>query len=315
MSRRSPLSQQGQSNESEAGLGDQHQMPRVSVIIPTYNRPALLREALRSVSTQTYQDFEIIVVDDGSTSPGVQETCREFAKCRYIRQENAGRSSARNRGIQAARGEMIAFLDDDDLWKSEKLGLQVAFLDQNPDVGLVHSPMETIDAAGRLTGGPATGVVFHPEWRSGSVFRYAVRGCVVKSPTPLVRKDVFQRCGTLDTNLSSGEDWEFWARAAYHYRFGYIPQPLAYYRVHADSTTRQELYLGVPLYIARKLCAFVEPKDRSIVRKQSCQAYLSMIGPYTAPRSVERLRHLLAALSLWPASIATKAFWGLLILP
>lgn len=287
-------------------------MPRVSVIIPTYNRPALLRETLRSVSNQTFTDFEIIVVDDGSTVAGVEDVCREFAKCRYFRQENMGRSSARNRGIKEARGELIAFLDDDDLWKPEKLARQVEFLDQNPHVGLVHSPAEKI-----LSDGTPTGELIgnnNPEWRSGNVFLHAVRSCVVKSPTPLVRKEVFGSCGGFDAFLHSAEDCEFWARVAYRYEFGSIPEPLAYYRVHQGSTTNQDNYLEAPPYIAGKLCAYVEKKDRVTVRRQSCLAYLGTIGHYTQGRSAKRLRHLWKAFLLWPPCIFGKSFWGLLLL-
>ena len=287
-------------------------MPRVSVIIPTYNRPDLLRHTLKSVSDQTFTDFEIIFVDDGSVVAGVEEVCREFPGCRYILQENQGRSSARNRGIMEAKGDLIAFVDDDDLWKPEKLEKQVAFLDRNPHVGLVHSPTEKMSAdgtsAGELIGSN------NPEWRKGNVFRYAVRGCVVKSGTPLVRGEVFKRCGYFDPDLHTGEDWEFWARVAYRYEFGVIPEPLAYCRIHDGSLTRQDLYMKVPSYMATKLCAYVEPGDRPLVRRQCCMAYLGTIGRFTGPQSAKRLRHLWKALLLWPPCIFQKSFWGLLLL-
>ena len=101
--------------------------PRVSVIIPTFNRPQLLGKALASVAEQTYTDYEIIVVDDGSTVPGTENVCRKFSKCCYIRHENQGLSATRNRGIRKACGEFIALLDDDDSWKSDKLERQVRF--------------------------------------------------------------------------------------------------------------------------------------------------------------------------------------------
>jgi glycosyltransferase involved in cell wall biosynthesis len=287
-------------------------MPRVSVIIPTYNRPALLRETLKSVSKQTFADFEIIVVDDGSTVPGVEDVCAEFLECRYFRQENMGRSSARNRGIEEARGELIAFVDDDDLWKPEKLARQVAFLDQNPHIGIVHSPVEKI-----LFDGTPTGELIgnnNPEWRSGNVFPYAVKGCVVKSPTPLVRMEVFMSCGDFDTSLHGAEDWDIWARVAYRYEFGVIREPLAYYRVHEGSTTSQDSYLKNHSYMAEQLCTYVEEKDRAMVRKQSCLAYLGTISHYTEAQSMKRFRHLWKAFRLWPLCIMEKSFWGLLLL-
>jgi glycosyltransferase involved in cell wall biosynthesis len=287
-------------------------MPRVSVIIPTYNRPALLRETLRSVSNQTFTDFEIIVVDDGSTVPGVEDVCAEFLECRYFRQENMGRSSARNRGIGEARGELIAFVDDDDLWKPEKLARQVAFLDQNPHIGLVHSPVEKI-----LFDGTPTGELIgnnSPQLRSGRVFPYAVRICVVKSPTPLVRREIFTHCGSFDPNLNAGEDWEFWARVSYKYNFGFIAEPLAYYRIQKARTTVGDEYLRNSNYIEKKLAAYVDEKDRRIVHKEVCFAYIREIRLHTRPLSLKRFSHLCMAWALYPSSCGWKMFWGTLLI-
>src|SRR5690349_3602213 len=109
-------------------------MPKVSVIIPTYNRAQFIARAVDSVLEQTYKDFEIIVIDDGS-SDNTQEILKAYeGKIRYVYQQNKGISAARNRGIQEAKGEYIAFLDSDDVWKPEKLSVQVAILDVNPHV-------------------------------------------------------------------------------------------------------------------------------------------------------------------------------------
>jgi glycosyltransferase involved in cell wall biosynthesis len=120
----------------------------VSIIIPTYNRSAMLLRTLESVKRQGHREWEVIVIDDGSTdgtsrlfAPGVQDR-----RIQYLRQENAGVSAARNTGLRAAQGDFIAFLDSDDLWRPWKLEVQVTALQANPDVGMVWTDMEAIDS-------------------------------------------------------------------------------------------------------------------------------------------------------------------------
>ena len=126
--------------------------PRVSVIIPVYQGDRFLTEAIESVLNQTYTNYEIIVVDDGSTdnSCGVLQPYRE--KIRYIYQENQGVAAARNRGIQMAQGELIAFLDQDDFWLPDKLTLQVACFDAQPEIGIVHCGWRRVDQEGKPLG-------------------------------------------------------------------------------------------------------------------------------------------------------------------
>src|SRR4030042_587586 len=120
-------------------------MPKVSVIITTYNRVHFVCEAIDSVLNQTFKDFEIIVVDDGSTD-NTKEALKRYSKnIFYIYQSNKGRSQARNTGLKVAKGDYIAFLDDDDIWVPHKLEKQVAFMDSNPNIGLVHTITEVID--------------------------------------------------------------------------------------------------------------------------------------------------------------------------
>jgi glycosyltransferase involved in cell wall biosynthesis len=292
-------------------MNSQECAPLVSIVIATYNRPELLQDALESIARQTFSDYEIIVVDDGSTVPGAEQVCMKYKKCRYVRQLNSGESAARNYGARLARGQLLAFLDDDDKWKPDKLERQVAFLAEHPDIGVVHSPAEII-----RTDGTATGELVganNPEWRSGRVFHHAVRTCVVKSPTSLIRKEIFDRSGGFDANIQFGEDWEFWARIANSAEFGHIPEPLAYFRVHDGSTTKEGGRLELPPYMAQKLCDYVKPKDRSLVRRQCCMAYFGIIGHCTSGRSAERSRHLWKAFLLWPPCIFMRRFWGLLV--
>ena len=293
-------------------------VPRVSVVIPTYNRPALLREALTSVAAQTYTDYEIVVVDDGSTIEGAEAICCEFSRCHYIRQPNQGLSATRNRGIRESRGELIALLDDDDKWKPTKLAKQVSFLDSNPEVAVVHGPAQIIEADGtetvELTGDN------NPERRSGEVFVYALQAGIVKSPTPLARRVVFDECGYFDERLRQlylSEDVEFWARVAYKFRFGHIAEPLAYYRRHQGQTPQEDRKrnLQAYTYIAQKLSDYVDASDRRTVLRYSAAAYVHAIGKMTSPHSLQRVYHLAKALRLWPLCFLWKQYWGVAVLP
>ncbi len=118
-------------------------MPKVSVVIPTYNRGHTVCEAIESVLAQTFGDFEVIVVDDGSADDSAEKIAAiRDSRVRYIRQSNAGVSAARNRGVAEARGEIISFLDSDDLWKPEKLTHEVRFLEEHPEVPAVFGDIE-----------------------------------------------------------------------------------------------------------------------------------------------------------------------------
>ena len=128
-------------------------MPTVSVIIPTYNRRTYVQEAIDSVLAQTYPDYEIIVIDDGSTDGTDQVLHARYGdRIRYVWQENQGESAARNRGIALARGEYIALLDSDDLWLPDKLAKQIPFLDSHPGAVLALPQVWQINANGERLG-------------------------------------------------------------------------------------------------------------------------------------------------------------------
>lgn len=211
---------------------DQSTIPRVSVVIPTYNYARYVPEAINSVLAQSFEELEVIVVDDGSTDKTV-EILRAFSgQIRNIRQEHRGLSAARNTGIRAARGQYVAFLDSDDLWLPEKVSLQVARLDAEPEVGLVYCEALLFDDSA-----PAT-LTLHSYWAShpsGRILPWLVRQNVVPSPTPMVRRELFERVGLFDETLSACEDWDMWIRIGRVCEIAYVNQVLAKYRRHQEN--------------------------------------------------------------------------------
>jgi glycosyltransferase involved in cell wall biosynthesis len=213
--------------------------PEVSIIIPTYNHAILLGEALESVFVQTYRNFEIIVVDDGSTddTASVLQPLIEQDLIRYIHQEKQGVSAARNRGIVEASGRYIAFLDSDDLFEPEKLDVQVKYLQDHPEVGLVQAGFTKFDNIGHDLGYRDT------SWFSGMIYPRILLywTTLMAVDTVLVPKNVFDAVGFFDTNLSMGEDLDLWRRIARKYPFGFINKSLARVRVHAGNTSGDKL--------------------------------------------------------------------------
>lgn len=226
-------------------------MPRVSVIIPTYQRAHLICESIDSVLAQTYQDLEIIVVDDESTDGTGEVVAKYGERVRYIYQENHGSSSiqdtgsraarTRNIGCQAARGELIAFLDSDDLWLPEKLTLQVPLFDQDSEVGLVYCDLSYFDADGSIDRPSRFNA--HPPL-SGNVLREMfVQGCPMHTSTVVIRSQCFDKVGLFDEDLSYYEDQDLWFRLAKMFKVDYVDAPLARWRIHDQVHPYKKIYL------------------------------------------------------------------------
>jgi len=207
--------------------------PTVSVIIPTYNRVHLVGRAIRSVLNQTYQDFEIIVVDDGSTD-NTEEVVESFndPRIRYIRHEkNRGGSAARNTGIRASRGEYVAFLDSDDEWLPEKLEKQLSVFEEDSTCGAVYTDFLYMLPDGNVK----LCQNYHPE---GWILKKLLSSNVVgTTSTVIVKRECFETVGLFDESLLSCQDWDMWIRIAKRYSFRKVPEPLTKYRVHQDRIT------------------------------------------------------------------------------
>jgi glycosyltransferase involved in cell wall biosynthesis len=208
--------------------------PSVSVIIPTYNYGSFIGEALKSVFEQTFQDFEIIVVDDGSTDK-TRELVGSFGeKVRYFYQAQQGPARARNKGITESRGEFIAFLDADDVWLPTKLEKQIRLFKENPRLGMALTDNFLFDEAG-----------IYREYVNKK--GYLITGDVVANifinsgvvtPTVVVRREVFDKVGLFEENLYIAEDDNMWIRIAAEYEVDIVDESLAKIRDHRGRTMR-----------------------------------------------------------------------------
>lgn len=222
--------------------------PLISVIITTYNREAYLEIAIQSVSRQTYQNLEILVIDDGSSIDYAKAICDKYPLSKYCYKKNGGLSSARNYGINLAKGDYIAFLDDDDFWEETKIEKQVKILLDDLSIDCVHSAVKVVDEKGKPTGKYYGASPNKVSKRSGYVFWNALGSWVVKSPTPLIRKEVFQPNLLFDETIKVGEDVDFYQRLFYRHKVHYIDEPLAFYREYYNSerlSLQHKKYIGI----------------------------------------------------------------------
>jgi glycosyltransferase involved in cell wall biosynthesis len=219
-------------------------MPYVSVVIPAYNQAHFLGEAIQSVLNQTFRNFEIIVVDDGSTddTPLVAQQFSDHIK--YIRQENKGLSGARNTAIRHASAEIIALLDSDDLWEPEFLDKMINCLKQNPQAGAVYCGFKWIDAEGRIMGNPNVRVV-SPELFYKTII---CEGNWLVPCAVVFRKHLAEKVGLFDESLSPVADAQLWTKLSAHASFVGLPEALVRYRRHGNNMSNDPKYMVAAIY-------------------------------------------------------------------
>lgn len=284
--------------------------PHVSVVIPTYNRKALLLEAIASVQQQTFRDLEILVCDDGSTDgsgEAVQRLAGADTRIRWIQGEHSGLPGTnRNRGIRAARGEWIAFQDSDDLWLPDKLQKQFEVLRSAPEAGFVYSYAVALQGDGtkkRMT-------PFNIQ-REGRMFETLLLYSIVLTSTVLVRRDLLERAGPFDESLrlTIGEDYELFLRLAAQVPFHFVAEDLVVYRMQTDSVSA-DLLDGID-QVERVLRATIErqqvPADLAgrALAKLDLRRYKQHLLRGAAKDVRER--HLRAALDKEPGSVLGNA--------
>ena len=206
-------------------------MAVISVITPTYNRARFLPAAVASVLSQTFGDFELIIVDDGSedNTPDVLKPFFADRRVRYVYQENQGQSHARNLALKQATGDFIAFLDSDDVWAPDKLEKQLAVFRANSEVDIVHGDEAIINEQGSVVS------LQNMRRYSGRITRYLLADNSVSITTALVRRRCFDEMGGFDTSVGVADDYELWLRFSARYCYQYEPGIVASYRVMADQ--------------------------------------------------------------------------------
>ncbi|NOZ51580.1 MAG: glycosyltransferase family 2 protein [Gammaproteobacteria bacterium] len=206
----------------------------ISVIVPTFNRRHTIERALRSILSQSFAAYQVIVVDDGSDDDTAAFIQTRFKTVEYIYQKNAGVSSARNRGIKAARGEWIAFLDSDDEWRQKKLETQIKALIAQPDNRFCHTEEIWVRNGIRVNA-----MKKHAK-SGGYIFRQCLPMCVISPSSVLMHRQVIDDIGLFDETLPACEDYDYWLRFCARYSVLYIDEPLLVkYGGHDDQLSRR----------------------------------------------------------------------------
>ncbi len=212
--------------------------PRTSVIITSFNYAEYLPAAIASVLAQTDGDFELLIVDDGSTdgSLAFAKACPD-PRVRVLVQPHRGMGATRNAGMRLARGRYIAFLDADDVWVRDKLAAQAKLLDRSPDIGVTYTRFGVIDAAGRVQSRGRSYLEAKP---SGAILRHLLKGNVIGTASSICfRRDLVEDNELLfDETHTHMEDWHFYLRLAARTRIHYLPRTLAYHRQHNRNASR-----------------------------------------------------------------------------
>jgi glycosyltransferase involved in cell wall biosynthesis len=276
----------------------------VDVIIPCYNVESYLRRALESVFAQTYKNFQVYAVDDGSTDNTLNILQQNAQRCSYASQPYGGAAAARNCGIRMSNSPLIAFLDADDEWLANKLERQVEFMTRNPDFGLVCSLCEMRPQN--------AGTVFPLPGRalSGKLFGELVRSCFVFTPAVLVRRQCLEEVGLFDESLMVCEDFHLWLRIAARWKIAILPESLAVAHARPGSLSatispEQRLRTGVAtLEDVQARCTDLPGRDARALRRALAQRHY-FYGSFLLSSGAKRRsrQSLLKALKLQPSHI------------
>jgi glycosyltransferase involved in cell wall biosynthesis len=271
----------------------------VTAIIPTYNYGRFVTQAVESALAQTYGNVEILVVDDGSTDDTREQLAPYADRIRYLYQENQSVAAARNTGIRAAQGELIAFLDADDLWHPHKLELQVRYLADHPTVQLV-----AVDRlAASAESWPTLNGLAYPRARPITAEELVLQPHFAPSGV-LVRKECFNTVGFFDTSLRNAEDYDMWIRIACRFPVVKLEVPLWWYRVHGNNKShvpaRQE---AAGLRVLGKTFAQAGPLHKRWLLQRKAYSYAAYAASlnYSAERlELLSLARILRSFLLWP---------------
>ena len=289
--------------------------PKVSVILPAYNAENFIKETLDSIRQQTYEDFEVIAVDDGSTDR-TGEILDEFAanwpKMRVIHQENQGLARARNNAIAQMRGEYIALQDSDDLWLPEKVQRCMDYLQANPSLSIVYTPMAPFDG---LTGKRMEG--HSKPCHAGQLAEKLFMSIFVHDPAAVFHKRVIETCGGFCEDIPVSIGHEFWLRVSPHFEFGLIDEPLALRRWTETSLTRSNRLRGRRIKTAVLEKFYFQMGGDKLVPRKKALSRLAKVNYHTGklllqqfqcrqalPYLIKALHYRPTYLKIYPLAIA-----------
>jgi glycosyltransferase involved in cell wall biosynthesis len=242
--------------------------PKVSVLVATFNCGKFLKETLQSVQGQTWCDYEVVIIDDGSTdeTEAVVRTFIPDGRFRYYRTEHRGQSAAKNLSIKMSRAPLLAFLDADDVWMPDKLQRQLQLLNERPDVGVVYARREMIDEDGRHL------PYQQPPLYRGNILQRIFLDNFICFSSVMVRRSVFDQVGTFDEGIPLAVDYELWLRVASNFLFDYVDAALIKYRTgHANLSRRAEERLLIVIDVMRRFL-FEQGGKRLVPRKVIARA-------------------------------------------
>jgi glycosyltransferase involved in cell wall biosynthesis len=270
--------------------------PLVTVVIPVFNGERFIAQALDSVLRQTFTDWELVIVDDGSTDATAQriEPYLQLPSIRYIRQKNRGSGSARNRALSVAKGRYVALLDHDDLWLPDKLLMQMDLLATQPDVKLVHGNIRFIDGEG-VEFIPAALYVTDA---AGRCFDTLFLGNSIAVSTVLLDRVCLEGVGGFDEGLLYAEDYHLWMRMAKRYQVGHVDEYLALYRKHENNLSLNIIphHISVLKALEMILREFADARD--------------LIGPAAVQGRLHWLTHHISTLYYRSRKPVRGAWWA-----
>jgi glycosyltransferase involved in cell wall biosynthesis len=289
--------------------------PTVSIVIPTYKHARFIEETLRSVFAQTFQDFEVIVINDGSPDDtgAVLKPWAESGRIRYFEQSNVGQSATRNRGIELARGEFLALLDDDDLWPSDKLAWQVESLRRQPAAVLCYGFAQTFGMENNYRLPESAG----PQ---GEVTEEMLKGCLISSPGQvLLRTKAVRDLGGFDPAIQGTEDWDLWIRLSRTGDFVYEDRCSLLYRLQSQNASQNAPKMfRAGIQVVHKHLGRI-PLGAKWLPWFRARSYVGRFCSTIAMGQSQRLLNeqhtfrslwfLILAVRIYPLLLGTKRFW------
>jgi glycosyltransferase involved in cell wall biosynthesis len=240
-------------------------MPTVSVIIHTFNNEKFIAETVESVLRQTYNDYEIVVVDDGSEDGTRDALLPYMQEIRYHYKENGGIASAKNAGISLSNSEFIAFLDHDDLWVPDKLKIQMEHFNSNPQIGLVYAKYTSFRNDKELRTKPEKGY-------SGWIFKELLSKSFIQTSTVVVKRECLDAVGPYDESFTLGDEYDMFLRVAKRFQCGFVDKELTRYRVHDRNASKDDLLFDKEnLRVFKKVYngyTDLDEKEKKILRKR-----------------------------------------------